>query len=266
MLFCLFMGVVFAVLLYFDKGDYLPNSAEEKFGRDKKKRRKQADARDEEMKFATVENELYYFLTETVNSKIEILQRKYVSTVFNDEYGVPIFDKWNAELNYFCNRVLVPVYLERAEQDPFIEYLVPIEEAMWVMSERITAHFTSQDFSSEAISVPEDPWEFEKYCADLLVFAGWDASPTKGSGDQGADVIAVSGQRTLVLQCKLYQSAVGNKAVQEIHAAKAHYRATDAVVVATSGYTKSARQLASSTGVLLLHPDELRGFYAPTEF
>jgi HJR/Mrr/RecB family endonuclease len=86
---------------------------------------------------------------------------------------------------------------------------------------------------------------------------GWEARTTKASGDQGVDVIATKGGKRVVLQCKLYTSAVGNAAVQEIFAAKQHERADYAAVVTSVTYTKSARQLASTTGVLLLHHDEL---------
>ncbi len=54
-----------------------------------------------------------------------------------------------------------------------------------------------------------------------------------------------------------YSSNVGNGAVQEIFAAKAHHSARHAAVVATSGFTPSARALASSTGVHLLHFTDL---------
>ena len=59
------------------------------------------------------------------------------------------------------------------------------------------------------------PLAFEGYCADLLSNAGWNASITKGSGDQGIDIIAVKNGIKIVLQCKKYSSPVGNKAVQE---------------------------------------------------
>ena len=60
-----------------------------------------------------------------------------------------------------------------------------------------------------------------------------------------------------VLQCKLYSNPVGNKAVQEVNAGKIFEQAQIACVVTNSTYTKSARQLAQATGVLLLHHDDL---------
>jgi restriction system protein len=61
----------------------------------------------------------------------------------------------------------------------------------------------------------------------------------------------------LILQCKLWNAPVGNKAVQEIAAAKSHYFAKGAAVVSNQSYTPSARVLAKSNGVLLLHHTDL---------
>ncbi len=77
------------------------------------------------------------------------------------------------------------------------------------------------------------------------------------SGDQGADVIAERGGRRAVIQCKRYQSPVGNKAVQEAYAAARFQDAGYAVVVTNSIFTKSARQLANKNGILLMHHDDL---------
>lgn len=103
------------------------------------------------------------------------------------------------------------------------------------------------------------PVEFERCCADYLGLKGWHARTTKGSGDQGVDVIARKAGHVLVLQCKLYSSPIGNKAVQEAFAAKAYAGAVTAAVVSNQRYTTSAHELAVKTGVLLMHFTELQG-------
>ncbi len=102
------------------------------------------------------------------------------------------------------------------------------------------------------------PIEFEQCCADYLRLRGWEATTTKGSGDQGTDVVARKNNFVLVVQCKKYGRPVGNKAVQEIIAAKAYMQATFAAVVSNQTYTPAARLLAEKTGVFLLHFTELR--------
>jgi restriction system protein len=90
-----------------------------------------------------------------------------------------------------------------------------------------------------------------------LKVAGWDAQVTIASRDQGVDVIAEKAGKRVVLQCKLYSGPVGNGAVQEIAAGRAHERADYAAVVTNSRYTAPAEQLASTNGILLLHYRDL---------
>ena len=66
------------------------------------------------------------------------------------------------------------------------------------------------------------------------------------------------GDVVVVVQCKLYfANAIGNKAVQEAHAAAGFFDASHAVVASNAQYTRSAEQLAAKLGVLLLHHSEL---------
>ncbi len=102
------------------------------------------------------------------------------------------------------------------------------------------------------------PTEFERCCADYLNLRGWVSETTKGSGDQGADVLARKAGHLLVLQCKKYAKPIGNKAVQEVISAKVYKRATSAAVVSNQPYTPAARELAQRAGVLLLHFSDLR--------
>lgn len=106
------------------------------------------------------------------------------------------------------------------------------------------------------------PHDFERCCADYLRLKGWRSFTTKGSGDQGIDVLAEKNGIRLVLQCKKYGKPVGNRAVQEAYAARAHARATAAAVVSNQSFTRSAHELAATTGVLLLHFTELRNIEA----
>jgi HJR/Mrr/RecB family endonuclease len=98
-----------------------------------------------------------------------------------------------------------------------------------------------------------DPIEFENRCAEAMRMAGWDASTTKGSGDQGVDVVAERDGVRLVLQCKRHSKSVGNKAVQEALSGKVYASADHAAVVTNAPFSKSAVELAEKTGVHLLH-------------
>lgn len=81
---------------------------------------------------------------------------------------------------------------------------------------------------------------------------GWRARVTQASGDDGVDVIAERDDVSIAVQCKRYNGSVGNRAVQEVYSGMKHFGLSHAVVISTGTYTKSAKRLAGTTGVLLL--------------
>ena len=99
--------------------------------------------------------------------------------------------------------------------------------------------------------------DYEEYCANILSNAGWKVSITKASNDQGVDIVAEIENLKYCIQCKRYSNPVSNKAVQEVYAGKDFYQGTHAVVVSNAGFTKSARDLAKSSGVILISDIEL---------
>lgn len=86
---------------------------------------------------------------------------------------------------------------------------------------------------------------------------GWSASVTTASKDQGVDVLARKDGLSVAIQAKRYAGKVGNKAVQEVYSGARHLGLSAAAVVTTVGFTRSARELAGSTGVTLLHVEDL---------
>lgn len=121
--------------------------------------------------------------------------------------------------------------------------------------------------------------QFEEYISQLYRVMGYDAKTTTqlrlegklppsiqgtgGSGEQGVDVVVSvfdekSGkERRIIIQCKHYSQKVENKAVQEIHTAKAMYDGELAVVITNNYFTKQAQNLAAVNGVKLINRDEL---------
>ena len=168
---------------------------------------------------------------------------------FLDAYGNTIEDGWLRERAYFIERTVLPLAEERGfgqEAEARFDEMVEIVERI-----------ASGQPLPETIETPEDGIAYERFCADLLEEAGWQARPTGASGDQGCDVIAERSGVRLVVQCKRYGRPVGNAAVQEVAAAALHWSGDMAAVVATAGFTPAARKLATTTGVLLLHHDDL---------
>ncbi len=101
--------------------------------------------------------------------------------------------------------------------------------------------------------------DYEEYCAATLRKSGWRVQQVGRSGDQGGDLIAEWNGTRIVVQCKFWRKTVGNRAVQEAHAAARHYGTLHSVVVTEEGYTAAARELATSTGTFLVSQAELRG-------
>lgn len=100
--------------------------------------------------------------------------------------------------------------------------------------------------------------EFEYFCAELLEKCGFeDVRVTRGSGDQGVDILAVKEDIRYAIQCKNYSAPLGNKPVQEVYAGKTFYKCHVGVVMTNTTFTKSACELADSVGVILWDKDRL---------
>ncbi len=108
--------------------------------------------------------------------------------------------------------------------------------------------------------------DFEKFCAELLRKNGYtNVIVTKGSGDQGIDIIAYKDSVKFGIQCKCYSSDIGNKAVQEAFAGKTYYDCHVGVVLANRYFTSSAIELAKRNGILLWDRDRLNALIENTK-
>ncbi|MCA9422639.1 MAG: restriction endonuclease [Nitrospira sp.] len=175
------------------------------------------------------------------------LYRKFQQASWIDDYGVHQKEKGEAEIQYFLKTVLV-----LDQYDPLFDW------AYEHIREQMNTAISDKSPQTEDIDIEAmEPLEFEHHCARILSQHGWKAYATKGSGDQGTDVIAERDGLRVVIQCKLYSKPVGNSAVQEINAGRIFEQAHIACVVTNTTFTQSARRLAQATGVLLLHCGDL---------
>ena len=100
--------------------------------------------------------------------------------------------------------------------------------------------------------------EFEVYVSKILSKMGFcNIGLTKGSGDQGVDILAEKDRIKYAIQCKRYSSPVGNKAVQEVFAGVSFYHCHIGVVVTNNYFTNAAKELAYENGVVLWDKDFL---------
>lgn len=94
--------------------------------------------------------------------------------------------------------------------------------------------------------------EFERYCANLLIAYGFkNIEVTKGSGDQGVDIIGYYNGHKYAIQCKRYSKKLGNSPIQEVVAGKNFYKCQGAIVVTNNYFTDGAIQLAKANNVEL---------------
>jgi restriction system protein len=177
----------------------------------------------------------------------EALTKRFRQLVRINAYGFEETDKWLDELERF--RLSVNLPLDRKAALAF-ERVATTQVRRWAEREADTV------FSgSESQMTPED---YEHHCAEVLRRSGWSAEVTGMSGDQGIDVLAQRDGLSVAVQCKLlFSRPVGNKAVQEAHAAAGFVETSHAAVVSNAPFTRSAEALADKLGVLLLHHSEL---------
>lgn len=214
----------------------------------------------------------HYLLDNGYLSKL-VIKRKQL--ICNDEYGDLVVEDWLREVkkftvkrrekihNHLINetpQVLADALIKTNNWDDYSYSADILIEEIWHTVEDVVSvaeYDDAYDYEPETIT---DPYEYERFIARKLCELGWDAYSTTGSGDQGADVVAEKFGIKFVIQCKLYGKPVGNKAVQEVSSARDYYGAAGSAVVTNQGYTKSARQLAESQSVWLLHDSELEFF------
>ncbi len=183
---------------------------------------------------------------------INTLVRRQVILTYTDPYGKPVADRWLKELDYFVTNHVRPT-LSVSQQVMLDRERAAVVQRIW---QQVSNAAIQRPAPVTALAVTT-PAEFEVYCAETLRAYGWAVARTPMSRDQGVDVIAEKNGVRVVLQCKLYSNPVGNKAVQEIAAGRTHQQAHYGAVVTNSSYTPSARELATTNGIWLLHFTDL---------
>ncbi|MDN3631239.1 restriction endonuclease [Vibrio lentus] len=220
---------------------------------------------------------LEYWLIE--NNYVEPLLRKQRQLTYVDEYGDKNTDDFDKEIDKFVKkrRYSIEDYVYQSAPNYYKELAKSFDGEIYLFTDDLSdlllgmssAVFSvlwdAAETSSDTDNYQEDndditPYEYEKLISQRLTELGWDSYATSGSGDQGADVLAEKYGVSMVVQCKMYSKPVGNKAVQEVSSARDYYEKDLALVVTNNDFTKSARQLADSQQVYLLHDSQIEEF------
>jgi len=107
-----------------------------------------------------------------------------------------------------------------------------------------------------------DDEEFEHFVADLWARRGWETEVSQKSRDKSLDVMAEKTDpypQRHAIQAKRYQEGnrVGGPKISEYASLREYFDADASVVVATSGYTRDARERAKTLNVKLVDGDDL---------
>lgn len=245
---------------------------------DAKYRQIQSEKRtQEEAKQRQDANSILTRYQDKVSKFLEVAYRK-VSTV--DEYGDENSEALNDEILRFLKKLSESEntlskeiqWLDRKKTAMvFSSSLTPISN---MISKELTKKFheyysSQKEKTSNADKSAIDNMtgiEFEQYLIQLLKKCNvTDASGTSATGDQGADVIFSFDGLRIVIQAKRYNTSVGNKAIQEVHAAKGFYNCDKAWVITNSTFTTSAKSLARQLDVHLVDGLDLERFQAKFE-
>lgn len=221
--------------------------------------RLQAKLNERKAKIQPKEHPSIILAKEIVKSDIErafpFISKQLRSVLVEDEFGFLIFDGRDMVFKRYLHSLQNRSGFPKFETKYAAEFSVTLVEFIRDQWERIHTEIAEKGFN--LTNLPTDGLEFEYWVAEALNLFGWQTKVSKGSGDQGVDVIAVKNDVVWAIQCKLYSQPVGNKAVQEVYAGSQHYKADIAAVITNAGYTASAKELAKSTNVRLLSPEDI---------
>lgn len=193
---------------------------------------------------ATKANHIY--LNYQCKKHFPALQRNMRNSVKYNDYGALVLDLRRRVAREFLSSIGIPY-----KRVDFAESIDIVLKTVAKLDEEQKA----KGFST--VDLPANGHEFEHWVAEALQGFGWEARATQGSGDQGVDVVAIKDGLSVGIQCKRYSGSVGNKAVQEAFSGAKHMGLDVAAVLTNAEFTRSAKELSASTGVLLLSPEDI---------
>lgn len=142
-------------------------------------------------------------------------------------------------------------------KDPAIKTLQAgiVEREKWIKAER--GEFLAIKKGQAEYWLGLSGHQFEKEIASLYEAYGYEVRLTKGSGDGGIDIFLVDDGTRYGVQCKNYHGAVGPAAVRDLYGAMRHEELDGGIFIASSGYTKGAKEFAEGKPIRLLKIEDI---------
>ena len=99
--------------------------------------------------------------------------------------------------------------------------------------------------------------QFEILCAELFEALGYTVARTPASGDRGIDLRLEKAGRTVLVQCKRQQSAIGEPVVRDFLGVVTHAGADKGIFCTNGSFSTRAESWAAGTRIELLDGAEL---------
>ena len=99
--------------------------------------------------------------------------------------------------------------------------------------------------------------EFERQLGILYRQRGYRVESTTTSGDEGIDLILRKNGKTTVVQCKSHQKPVGPAIARELFGSMVAFRADDAILACTGGFTRGVKEFVRGKPITLISASEL---------
>ncbi len=96
---------------------------------------------------------------------------------------------------------------------------------------------------------------FELELARLFRALGWDATPTRASGDGGVDINGKRAGVKFIVQCKNHKLPVGPSVARELYGTLLASDAQRAILASVSGFTKGVNEFAKGKPIELIDID-----------
>ena len=155
---------------------------------------------------------------------------------------------------------------QRKAEEAFAEWQLEAERAQREVERarleaervRLEEERAREEARREALRKREEYWnglsglEFEKELGTLCERRGYKVSFTPISGDEGVDLILQKNGKTTVVQCKRHKSPTGPAVVRELFGSMTAFRADNAILACTGGFTKGAKKFADDNSITLV--------------
>lgn len=204
------------------------------------------------IKFFTVN----YFFIGTIVDLCDLSEAKKKAPANTNE-GIDVITNVNLSYDEY-HKMLIKTEQLQKENEMLQEHFDKVVEQRDQLIKEIEDYKKHEVINIEYIDTL-DGIEFEKYMAKILEKTGYsNVKRTPDSNDYGIDVLAEKDGIKYAIQCKNYQSPVGNKCVQEAYSGKQYYNAHVGVVVTNNYFTNNAKELAKKNNIILWDRDALK--------